>query len=180
MAGKAPTLWIVVALIAAGPSWAQTVSWNLVDAGVWQIDPDSADRDEGWFAGGSFELGRKTRFHVLGEYGDFGDFGLWQLGGGWHGLLGDRADLFADLSFSDADTEDGFKLRFGVRWSVLARLELNGNVGWTDLDFNENESLAVNGIWSFHKRIGVGAGYEAGSEFNLVRAFVRFRFGSQE
>jgi hypothetical protein len=169
---------MVVALLA-GTVHAQTVGWNYVEGGWGTLDPDRGSREDGWFVGGAVGLG-KLPLHVYGEFGDFGPLDQWQIGFGWHGLLGKRADLFADGAFFDADIDDGFKIRFGVRWMLLKRLELNGNLAWTELDFTDNQSAAVNAIFDFTKRFGVGGGIEGGSDVNSARVFARFNFGSRE
>jgi hypothetical protein len=172
-------LIVICIVLAASAVHAQSVSWNYAEGGYWNVDPDNTSSENGWFLGGQFEVGKKVRFHFFGEFGDAGPYNQWQLGGGWHGLLGKRADLFADGAFFDADVQDGFKVRFGVRWMVLKRLELNGFLAWTDLDFGSNSSAAVNGIFDFTKRFGVGAGYEWGNKTSTARAFVRFNFGAR-
>jgi hypothetical protein len=172
-------LLVVAVTLAAGAAQAQTVNWNYLEGGWGTVDPDAGSREDGWFVGGAVGLG-KLPLHVYGEFGDFGPLDQWQVGFGWHGLLGKRADLFADGAFFDADIEDGFKIRFGVRWMLLKRLELNGHLGWTELDFTDNQSAAVNGIFDFTKRFGVGGGFEWGSDVRAARVFARFNFGSRE
>ena len=94
-------------------------------------------------------------------------------------MLGERADLFADGALYDADVEDGFRVRFGIRWMLLQRLELNGHLSWTELDFSDNKSFAANAIFDFTKRFGVGGGIELGDNWNAGRVFARFNFGAR-
>ena len=75
------------------------------------------------------------------------------------------------------DVEDGFKVRFGVRWMVAKRVELNGYLAWTDLDFSDNASAAFNGIFDLTKRFGIGGGFEWGDNWKSARVFARFNFG---
>jgi hypothetical protein len=175
-------LMIAVAVLVAGTVHAQTISWKYVEGGWATLDPDDGDREDGWFAGGAFDLG-EAPIHFFGSFGryDFGlfDVDVWQIGGGWHGLLGERADLFADGAFYDMDFEDGFKVRFGARWMVVKRLELNGYLAWTELDFSDNRSAAANVIFDFTKIFGVGGGFEWGDDFSTGRVFARFTFGRE-
>jgi hypothetical protein len=167
---------LVALVLLAGAAQAQTVRWTYVEGGWTTLDPDRGSRENGWFVGGAFDLG-KVPIHLFGEYNDIDRLDIWKVGGGWHGLLGERADLFADGAFYDADYEDGFQVRFGARWMVAERFELNGYLSWVDLDFGDNKSAAVNGIFNFAKSLGVGGGFEWGDEFSTARAFVRFTFG---
>ena len=114
------------------------------------------------------------------EIGQLGSSNTWEIGGGWHGLLGRRADLVASGSWVDLDVEDGFKVSIGIRWMVLRRLELNGFLNYANLDFSNTASGEVNGIWNFARRWGVGAGFLLGDDRAISRAFVRFNFGKRE
>jgi len=60
---------------------------------------------------------------------------------------------------------------------VTKRFELNGYLAWTDLDFSDNASAAVNVIFDLTKRFGIGGGVEWGDEFSTGRVFARFNFG---
>ena len=174
---RALRILLIVALVCmAGAVHAQTVNWKYAEGGWGTVDPDRGSSENGWFLGGAVDLG-KAPIHLFGEFGDYGRLDIWQIGGGWHGLLGKRADLFADGAFYDFDVDDGFKVRFGVRWMVLKRLELNGNLAWTDLDFSDNKSVAVNAIFDLTKRFAIGGGLEWGDNFSTGRVFARFNFG---
>ena len=49
---------IVIALASSAAS-AQEPNYNLVDGGWWNINPDEASSEDGWFLGGGFELTSK-------------------------------------------------------------------------------------------------------------------------
>jgi hypothetical protein len=163
----------------SGVAHAQTVNWTYVQGGYATFDPDQGSRQDGWFAGGSVALG-KIPIHIIGDFGSLDNIDVFQIGGGWHGLLGKRADLFADGTFYDVDYDDGFRIRFGTRWMVLKRLEVNGYLAWTDLDLSDNSSASVNAVFDFTKRLGVGGGFDWGDEFSTAQVFVRFNFGPRE
>ena len=174
---SAPRILLVIAIgFLAGTIHAQTVNWKYVEGGWATVDPDRGSREDGWILGGAVDLG-KVPIHLFGEFNNLGDIDIWQLGGGWHGLLGERADLFADGAFYDADVDDGFRIRFGVRWMLTKRLELNGFLSWTELDLSDNKSVAANAIFDFTKRFGVGGGIEWGNNWTSARVFARFNFG---
>jgi hypothetical protein len=177
MMNRAKGILLVLAVAClVGTAQAQAVNWTYVQGGFASFDPDRGSREDGWLVGGSVELG-DVPIHLFGDFGSLDDIDIVQLGGGWHGLLGEKADLFADGSFYDVDFDDGFNIRFGVRWMVLERLELNGYLSWTELDLTDNKSASVNGIFDFSKRFGVGGGFDWGDNFSTARAFVRFNFG---
>jgi len=172
---------LIVIALASAVAHAQEPNYNLIDGGWWNFNPDEATSEDGWFLGGGFELkSRKMRFHLGAEIGRLGSSTTWEIGGGWHGLLGKRADLVANGSWVDLDVEDGFKVSIGVRWMILRRLELNGFVNYGNLDFSNTASGEVNGIWNFARRWGVGAGHLQGDDRAVTRAFVRFNFGKRE
>lgn len=162
-------------LLTPLPAFAQSPHYTFVEVGWLQADPDGGSSEDGWFAGGSVGLSHSQFF---AEYDDLSSSEAWELGGGWHGLLGDRADLVAQVSFADFESEDGFKITGGVRWMLLERLEVNGFVNYLDVDSSDDTSLEINAIWNFAKRFGVGGDYEDGDELNWLRAFVRFNLGS--
>jgi hypothetical protein len=157
---------------------AQSPNYNLAEVGTIRIDPDSGSNENGWFVGGSFQL--KKKFHLFIEFAELDPSEQWQVGGGWHGLFGKRADLVVQGAWVDTDFEDGFKASIGIRGMVLRRLEINGFINYTDLDFSENNSISVHGIWDFARRFGVGGGYEFGNEFDVLRGFVRFNLGPRQ
>ena len=144
--------------------------WTFVEGGAIRVDPDDLSADNGWYVGAS--VGIKS-FHIIGEF-DGLDFNRWELGGGWHGLLGKKADLVAEGTYLDADIDDGFRLSVGVRWMVLDPLEISFYVNHTNLDLTDATALEINAIWTFDKIVGVGGGIEYGDEGNTGRLFVRF------
>ncbi len=167
-----------VLVLAVGASQAQSPNYSFVEGGWWRFDPDGASSEDGLFLGGS--AGLFGNFQVFAEIGDAGPIDQWQIGGGWHGLLGKAADLVAQGVFLDNDLlGDGLGVSVGIRWMVLERLELNGFVNYASLDSSET-SGELNGIWDFAKRFGVGAGFEGGDDARVLRAVVRFNFGPRQ
>jgi hypothetical protein len=175
---RAAVLVVALALLVtlAPAAEAASPNYKYAEGGWLYVDPDGASSDSGWFLGGQF--GTK-RWQVFGEYGDPGDFESWYVGAGWHGLLGKKADLVANLAYVDADIDDGFRIQAGVRWMLLERLELRGFLTHTNLDLTDLNTVELGAIWNFARRLGVGAAYEFGDEGDTARAFVRFNFGKQ-
>ena len=169
-------LCLCVLLCAGAAAEAQTINWNYVEAGLTGIDPSGRSSENGVFVAGSGQFIKIL--HAFGEFGDLGPINQWQVGVGWHGLFGKRADLFADGAYYDVDFDSGAKIRFGARWMILKRIEINGNFAWTNLR-RTNESFAANAIWDFSKRFSLGGGFEWGDELSAARVFVRFNFGQR-
>jgi len=171
---------LVVCLFALcmGSVHGQTVNWKYAELGLARIDPDQGSSENGGYVGASWQF--IDWLHAFGEYGDFGPYRQWQLGAGWHGLLGKRADLFADGAFFDADFADGARIRVGARWMMFKRIEVNGNVAWADLSGETNESVAANAIWNFSRRFSFGGGLEWGDRVSTARALLRFNFGPRD
>jgi hypothetical protein len=177
-----PTRWIRVgslvfvlfSLLLAFPAEAQEPRYTFVEGGLLHDNPEGGDSDDGLFVGGSF--GTK-RFHIFAEYDDPGSVELWQVGGGWHGLLGQRADIIAEAAYIDADFDEGYRVTAGVRWYVMDKLELDGYVTRTDIDEFENTTLGVGAAWDLTARFSVGARVDFGDEGDSFRAFARFYLG---
>jgi len=168
---------LLVALAFAPLAPAQAAEeprYTFVEAGWVREDPDGGSTDNGWFAGGSFST---RRFHFFAEYADQGPFEVWQTGGGWHGLLGQRADIVAEAAYVDADSDEGYRATAGVRWYVAERLEIGGFANRTDVGSFENNSFSIQGIWDFTGRFSVGANLAFGDESDTLRAFARFYLG---
>lgn len=162
-----------------GATLAQAPSWKYAEGGLTSINPDGSDSVDGWFVGGSWEVGSTRLFHLFGEVGEVDSALQWSAGGGWHGGFGKRADLVAEAAFVDLDEVDGFRLSGGVRFMLLERLELSGFVNYSDLDTFDQTSFEIGGVFDLTKRFGVGASYDWGDDFDTTRAFVRFGFGGR-
>jgi hypothetical protein len=179
-------LFAAAMLIAPGVALAQGESprWSYVEGGFIDFDPDEGLSDDGWYAGASFRIFK--HFHIVGEYQDVGDYTFWNAGGGWHGLLGEPADLFGQILWTNVEIddgdvdEDGYDLQAGVRWKLAKWLELSGQVNWVDYggDVGDDTTFEVGGLFSFlNDRMGVGARFETGGDADTARVYYRFHFG---
>jgi len=178
-------LLLAILLLLAAPclGFAQDApKWSYLEAGYIDFDPDGGLSDDGWFAGGSMNF--LKAFHLVAEYNDIGDYTLWNAGFGIHGLLGDPADLFAEVVWNDVKvdssnvSDDGYGLSAGVRWKLAKWFELQGQVNWDDYDQGGSDTLIEAGaLFLFlNDRLGFGANYETG-DADILRGFVRFNFG---
>jgi hypothetical protein len=171
----AALLTVVGALfLFSSPARAQQPRYTFAEGGVVHDNPEDADSDNGWFLGGSFGT---RRFHFFAEYADPGTFEVTQAGGGWHGLLGERADIVAEAAYVDTDFDNGYRVTGGVRWYVMDKLELGGYVTRVDIGDFDNNLIQVAGIWDLTDRFSVGARLDFGDEGDAIRGFARFYFG---
>src|SRR5262245_47340585 len=99
--GKVLVFGLVLMALSPLPARAEGPVWTYAEAGYLNVDVDNlSDSGDNYFLGASFGL---KWFHVNG-YLTKGDLGpdveqeLWRIGLGWHGLLGDRADLLAEAA----------------------------------------------------------------------------------
>ena len=187
----------VSGLALAADSDKPAPKWSYVEAGYIDFGPDTASglsTDEGWYAGGSAGI---AMFHIFAEYDDIGDYTLWNAGFGWHGLLGEPADLYFQAQWNDVEidtvgnsvSDDGYEVSAGVRWKILKWLEVKGQANWADSDLSDEWSGEVGILFSIlNDRLGFGADYEyadvepsaqLANSYNTdtLRAYVRWSFG---
>ena len=193
------SLWKVglLSLVLLVPAAAQAqddslVKWTYVEAGYMDLDAgDSVAGDlesDGYFLGGSFGF---KMIHIIGQWdktdGDQFEDRRWDLGVGWHGLLGDRADLYADLAYQrqenkisgfPSNSETGGLIRVGARWRPIKLFEAEGQLFYQDLgDRNLGYKLrAMIHIW----RVAVGLSWSAVDtqidQSQAAAVFARFNF----
>ena len=173
--------FLVVPCVAMAQD-APKPGYTYVEVGWIDFDPDSGVSDDGGYAEGGLTIFKN--FHLVAAYEGVGDYTFWNAGGGWHGLLGDKADVFAEILWNDVDvdsgggsfSDDGYEVSGGVRWNVGKRLELKGAVNYLDLDSGgDDTSFEAEAMFAFGK-FGVGANYEFGDS-DVLRVFGRFTFG---
>jgi hypothetical protein len=157
--------------------------WGYLEGGVIDFNPDDGESDNGGFVAGSFGLGK--HIHLVAEYDDIGGYTFWNAGGGWHGGLGDKADLFAQAMWANVQVDEGdiddngYDIEGGIRWKIIKWFELNGQVNWSDYggDTGSNTTGEVGVLFSFiNDKMGVGANWETGDS-DTTRAYFRWNFG---
>ena len=180
------TKWLLAGVLmfaAFGVAFSQDApKYTYVEAGYIDFDPEGGLSDDGWFAGGSINLFKN--FHLAAEYDDVGDYTFWNAGGGWHGLLGEKADLFAEAMWNDVQvdgsdfSDDGYEVAGGVRWKLAKWLELKGKVTWVDYsESGDDTALEIQALFLLmNDRLGLGAAWET-ADADTLRAFARFNFG---
>jgi hypothetical protein len=179
-------VFLVAVMMAPGLALAQPEppKWSYIEAGYTDFNPDNGDKDNGWYAAGSMKLFKN--FHLVAEYDDVGAYTFWNAGGGWHGLGGKKADLYAQVVWSNIKVdegdinEDGYTVQGGIRWKLIKWFELKLQANWVNYggDVGEDTTGEVGALFVFLKdRIGIGADWTGGSDSKTGRAFLRFNFG---
>lgn len=157
--------------------------WSFVEVGNIDFDPDGGSSDDGWYAAGSMRLFKN--FHLKAEYDDAGDYTFWKVGGGWHGLLGEPADLFADILWNDVqvdsstgdESDNGYVVSAGARFKVTQWFEFKTAVNWINLDEGDDTTLEGEALVALFKdHLGFGVNYETG-DADTLRLFARLSFG---
>ena len=174
-------LMVVLLAPALAMAQAEAPKWGYIEGGWIDFDPDDGVSDDGWFAGGSMKLGKN--FHLVAEYDDIGLYSFWDAGGGWHGLLGEKADLYAqvvwsNIQFDENDIdESGYEIQGGVRWKIIKWFELKGQINWVDYggDVGDEAAGEVGALFLFG-RFGVGLDWETGDN-ETTKAYFRLNFG---
>ena len=176
-------LVLMVVLLTPALAMAQDEApkWGYIEGGWIDFDPDDGVSDDGWFAGGSMKLGKN--FHLVAEYDDIGLYSFWDAGGGWHGLLGEKADLYAQVVWSnitvdeDDIDESGYEIQGGVRWKIIKWFELKGQLNWVDYggDVGDETTGEIGALFLFG-RFGVGLDWETGDN-ETTKAYFRLNFG---
>jgi len=195
---KCLVLLAVLLLIPCAALAQSPPPYTYVGSGYIASETDFSDRDfgdildiddegDGFFVDGSFggKMWRVFAEYAQGSFGSDLDQTRWFAGGGWHGLLGERGDIVADLAYVENEIElpfdkykdDGYRARACVRYRLIKLLELNGFVNYTDLsDAGSDTSYEANAvvyIW----RVGLGVGYETFDDVDEMTAYARFVFG---
>lgn len=183
----------ILLLMAATPAMAD-ISYNYVDLSVQRIELDvpGADVDgDGIAIGGSFEIAED--WFVQAGYGtadfDFGvDLDQFALGLGYRSAISQTSDVFATVSYLRADVsasgfgsadDDGFGISVGVRAMLTDVLELNGSIGYVDLDQGgDGTSISAGGLYSFTDTFALGLGIGFDEDVTSYGIVGRIYFGN--
>jgi hypothetical protein len=177
-------------LMLPGQVSAQGPSWAYLEAGFNSVDFDDAgvsDDGDGYFAGVSFPIFKSL--HVFGRYIDNTtddldlDITRWYAGAGWHGMLGEKADLVGEVAYTDAEFDmidgSGYFGRAGVRWRPIQLVEVGAFGRWEDLggDIDDSDTIWEANAMVYVWRVSLGLGYETQDELDTFNAFARFNLG---
>jgi hypothetical protein len=177
-AGAVAAFAVAPLAAVAGPSY------TYVGAGYGVIDPDGGDDLDGFNLEGSVAVHENV--HLLAEFveGEDGPIELdrTRIAAGYNMPLNSATDFvarggwsFVDLEvgpFSDSD--DAFYAQVGLRSMVTPELELNGFLGYDDLE--EEVGIELGGVYNFTPNFGATAGYSYSDELQTYDIGLRYTF----
>jgi len=188
---------------------AEAPKYSFAEISYFIVDEDHEEFDTGAGAGiaGSYGF---DNFQVFGSWGvstldyKYGspsmtesiDFTQWNFGGGWHGLLGEPADLVVDFGYlnanvsGDIDADEktrlqGFFADIGIRWRIVKFFEVNAFYTYAALDdpLGTSSKYELNAL-GYIGRVVVGLGYDLRDwehddigDWSVATVFVRYNFG---
>jgi hypothetical protein len=183
---------VLALFVCAGTAWAEgEPPWSYIEAGYTDVSTDSDfgdDDGDGWFASA---YGGGKSWHSFLQYAESEtdnniELTQWYVGVGWHGLLGEKADLFADVAYVDSEIssggtlglttgdESGYFGRVGIRWRLIKMFELGASSRYQDLgDFDDDVVWNANAIL-YLGRVGIGLQAEIADDIDTYNAFLRF------
>lgn len=162
----------------AGPGY------TYVGAGYGVIDPDGADDLDGFTLEGSVAV--HENIHLLAEFveGEDGAIELdrTRIAAGYNMPLNSATDFVARGGWSFvnidvgpfSDSDDAFYAQAGVRSMVTPELELNGFLGYDDLE--EEVGIELGGVYNFTPNFGATAGYSYSDELQTYDVGLRYTF----
>ena len=183
----------ILLLVAATPAMAD-ISYNYIDLGAQRIELDGVGADvdgDGFAIAGSFEIAED--WFVQAAYGtadfDFGiDLDQTALGLGYKSAISPTSDVFATVNYVRAEVsasgfgsadDDGFGISVGVRAMMSESFELNGSIGYVDLDESgDGTSVSANGLYSFNDTFALGFGIGVEEDITSYGIFGRIYFGN--
>jgi hypothetical protein len=177
----------LMALVSSA-AFAEAPGYGYIEGGYLNVNPDNFDTTgSNWYATGSMGLGKHFHLsaqYLSGNYSENVDLSLWNFAAGWHGLLGEKADLVFEANWTkqevDNTSDDGFGATGGVRWRIVKMFEVDGFAHWIDFgDAGSKESYEAKAIFDIW-RLGFGASADFGSDDTRYSAFVRFNFGKKD
>ena len=163
------------------------------EVGYTRLDIEDFDADGDMLGiGGSMAIA--DQFHIFASYDDgevdpdFGpeiDITLLEVGGGINYGISDTVDLVGRLSwvsaeldaggFGDVD-DDGLGLFGGLRAMMNLQLELNGGIGYTDIEDNDEASLDIGAVYNFTETFAVTADASFGDDISSYGIGLRMYF----
>lgn len=174
------TVLLASGLALSGPVAAQQFSYDYVDVGVYDVEPDGLTSDTTLKVRGSLNIMKNvnlTAGYFSSSHGFF-DRDVLSIGGFYHTRLQKNFDIYGGLRFindmGDAD-EAGLGLEGGVRMRPVQKLEIATGIRHNDV-YNDTETMLFGrGIYEFTKQFGAGAEIEIGDTESLF-LFGRMNF----
>lgn len=162
-------------------SHAKTPDWNYVEGGYLRYDSDGDFDPDGLQVNGKYSL--DTHFYLNGEYGwaenNGVDFTTMTLGGGYRLSLNATTDIYAGANFERIDSDyyddNGYSLVSGVRSFITPELEVNGELGYLDLD-DGDVTFKAGAYYYLNPQLAFGASYELMDDVDVFQLSGRYAF----
>ncbi len=179
-------------LALAAPAMADGLNYNYLEFGYAEVDVDDSFVDvdgDGFFAGGSFEVGEST--FVFADYRtadlDLGvDLDQIFVGIGLHTPIGENVDFVGSVSYVSVEAsafglsadDDGYGASVGIRAMISDALELAGSVNYIDLsDSGDDTSIGAEAWYNFSDTFAVGLQADFGDDITQYGIGARLYFG---
>lgn len=176
-------LFTIVAFSAPVSMAAESVSYNYVDAGYVNFEPDNAADDfSGLGLRGSYLLNQNI--FLTGEFNstsmqsiDRADIAF---GAGYRSPINEKSDFFGQLEYVTVDVdpnfdEDGFRLTGGVRVMMSDRFELRGALQYVDIE-NSDTVLNIGAEYNFASNVAGFFELREGDEYGGYFIGARYEF----
>ena len=162
---------------------AQNPSFDYVDIGYTNWDPDNSSSIDGFELKGSKSF--TDNWYIAGDYNRSSQGGnavsLLTAGVGYKINFSDKSTFFAEADFAylDADffgSENGYELTTGIRSMLTNKFELKGALEYLDINNDSTTSLVVGGVYKFTDTVATYLDYKTASDVNRLAVGVRFNF----
>ena len=172
---------------------ANTPSWNNVEIGYAKADYDDVEPD-GFFVKGSTLVTENV--FLTAEYTSLSD-DVWgvdvdltwaRLGAGYRYSIATSTDLYGKVTYeyteaeasyagiSDSNDDSGFGLTAGVRSRITSQFEVDGSIGYIDIDGEGDAAFAVSAHYYFNDQFAVGARFLNVDDLDILSASIRYSF----
>ncbi len=170
----------VAATTLSSAAMAASPNWRFAEGGYTNAEIGRADFD-GLDLGATYLL--DNNIYVTGDYSMLDESGtdldLLTLGAGYRLPLNSFTDAYFGLNYERAEVENnedsGYSLNAGVRSMVTEQVELQGELGYYDID-DGDVTVKVGANYYFSPRWAVGASYEKIDDLDITQLNARYTF----
>ncbi|MCK8103329.1 outer membrane beta-barrel protein [Pseudoalteromonas sp. 2CM36K] len=187
-------LLLLTTLVASPIALAeQTPNFNFVSGGYLDADIDGESAD-GWTIDGSKLVSENVflsgQYQTVGDSVNGADFDInWLSAGvGYRTAISSSTDFYGLLTYenieleasyagrSESEDENGYGLSVGLRSMVSESFELDGRLGYVDIDDDSETSISVGARYYINENVSFGANYTSLDDLDLISATVRYSF----
>jgi hypothetical protein len=178
-------MFLAGAALVPGLGLAENLSYNYVEAGYLQVDPDNSNNElDGWALRGSLAI--TDMWHLIADFNtldpDFGgSFDSYRVGAGLNYGINATVDLVGRASWvrlDGAGDADGYGLQALVRSQVAPGFELEGGVDFVDFGGSNGDttSFIAAGRYFFTPVFAAGLSLGINDDAKTYGAEFRFNF----